>query len=127
MASIAHSRPRGFSVFVSLLLFIVLLGSTSAALARNSYQYTDSVEGDPGDGVLRPQPRDIDPEPVIEDRTFGVLFDSFLIMPTPGGRSGLLIPMLFFAPQQAGQPFPAQDPGPFGTDLRYGGRWHHAP
>ena len=125
MAMIAHSRPRGLFVVFFLLVALSLLGNPSESQARNNYDYTDSSEGDPGDGVLRPRPKIIDPIPEIEVRTFGVEFGSIIFTADPQGRPNLLLPLLFFSPQPIwpGTGASSSGHGPFQPE----GRWTHAP
>jgi hypothetical protein len=84
-------------VILSALLITFLLGFPADSQARNNYNYTDSSEGDPGDGVLRPKPQ-IEPVPEIEVRTFGIEFSTILFAPHADGRPNLLLPLLFFGP-----------------------------
>lgn len=98
MALKAHSRPRGlFALLISLLVFASLFLATASS-AKNLYDFTDSSEGDPGDGVLRPGPEILDPDPVPTPRVFGVQF-------TLGGLSiqhrdqiYLILPLPFYGP-----------------------------
>jgi len=48
---------------VFLFLLVVLFLFAPDTQARNNYDYTDVVEGDPGDGVLRPVPQ-VEPNPI---------------------------------------------------------------
>lgn len=56
MALIAHTRPRGLIASLLALAILAILLPAPGATARNLYEMTDSSEGDPGDGVLRPVP-----------------------------------------------------------------------
>ena len=61
VSRIRWPSPRWALVF--LLLVAVFFISAPDAQARNTYDYTDNVEGDPGDGVLRPVPQ-VEPSPI---------------------------------------------------------------
>ena len=95
MHTTAHFRPRGLAPFCLLLVLFFILGLVTAApsaLARNNYRYTIDQEGDPGDGVLQPATRDVDPEVIPEPRP--------LPEPTPERtwRTPFVLPLLWFGP-----------------------------
>ena len=98
MAMKAHSRPRGLLLVFLSLLFVFALLAPADATARNSYDYTDSSEGDPGDGVLRPTPDIIIPEPLPVPRTFGIIFTADGLFSIHSGQPNLTLPLLFYGP-----------------------------
>lgn len=131
MALIAHSRPRGLfgSFRFAFLLAIFACGFLVAApaQAKNIYEYEDSSEGDPGDGVLRPNPRIVEPIPEPNTHTL-LLFSNMVYF---GGsrfdQSFLLLPLVFY-----GDFFPAGNDGMPRFDRRSRillpeGRWQNAP
>lgn len=127
MAMKAHSRPRGlFALLISLLVLASLFLATASS-AKNPYDFTDSSEGDPGDGVLRPRPEILDPGPVPTPKSFGVFF-------TLGGLSiqhrdqvFLILPLPFYGPTSPAHYSSAVWGGNQHSILRPERGWHNAP
>ena len=131
MALKAQSRPRGLFgsfLFASLLaIFVCGFLTATPVQAKTPYEYVDSSEGDPGDGVLRPIPRIVDPVPVPNHHA-SHLFNSLVFY---GGsrfdQSYLLLPLVFY-----GEIFPAGTDGMRQIENRSRillpeGRWQNAP
>ena len=62
-----------------LILLAALLLPFSGAQARNPYEYTDVVEGDPGDGVLQPGP-EVVPDPKPNSNNFSLPVFQFILI-----------------------------------------------
>lgn len=132
MALPAHSRPRGLfgSFFFASLLAIFLCGilaAAPAAMAKNTYELNDSSEGDPGDGVLRPVPREIDPVPVPNTHVSHLFSSMVFYSGSRFDQSFLLLPLVLYSDF-----FPTGKEGVQRFDHRSRilipeGRWQNAP
>lgn len=132
MALKAQARPRGLfgSYLITSLLAVflcVILVSAPAATAKNIYELYHSSEGDPGDGVLRPIPRIVDPEPVPYSH-FSPLINNVLLF---GGsrydRPFLLLPILFYGEIYPSAPDRGRRFDNRSRILLPDGRWQNAP
>ena len=127
----AHSRHRGLSgsFRFAFILAIFACGFLAAApaQAKNIYDYVDSSEGDPGDGVLRPVPRIIVPDPVPDTLPLTLFSNMVFFGGSRFDQSFLLLPLVFY-----GDIFPAGNDGMPRFDRRSRillpeGRWQNAP
>jgi len=131
MALKAYSRHRGLSgsFLFAFILAIFACGFLAAApaQAKNIYEYVDSSEGDPGDGVLRPDPRIVEPIPVPDTNPLLMFSDLVFFGGSRFDQSYLLLPLVFY-----GDFFPAGIDGMPRFDHRSRillpeGRWQNAP
>lgn len=118
----AHPTRRGLLALLTLLLLFTAV--TAPAFARNRYEMTDDLEGDPGDGVLKPaKPALLLPQTVVvADGTTGRGAWCLPVFVLPSGLPGL--PAVFMLP------VPFRDGGAAwwlrSQDLPSAGRWHDA-
>lgn len=123
-ASPTLSRFLGLTAPLLALAVLALLLPVSPAAARNPYEYVDSSEGDPGDGVLRPVPT-IDlplPTPKPAPAAFTILCFTL----DPGGDYLFDQPVVVLLPAGlVSRGMPAGS-GPF-LMMAAEGRWHDAP
>lgn len=105
-----HNPLRRLLVLLFLLSLLCGFPLTSDSLARNIYIPHDGSEGDPGDGVLNPNPEvQPDPAPIREPLP---LIVSIILLPLPDGG---LQPVLVLRTAPPERPFFME------------GRWHRAP
>ncbi|MBE0567314.1 MAG: hypothetical protein IH621_15250 [Krumholzibacteria bacterium] len=119
----AHPTRRGLLALLTLLLLITAV--TAPAFARNRYEIRDDLEGDPGDGVLKPaKPVDL------------VLPQTVIVVEGTTGRSGWCLPFFLLPSGLPGLPavfvlpVPVRDGGAAwwlpSQDRPSAGRWHDA-
>ena len=118
---VSRIRLAGLRRTMALLfLLVALLLIAPGTQAKNPYNYTDDIEGDPGDGVLQPRPQTV-PEP--EPSPTGYNFPVFALTLVDLGNNQFL--PVFQVSDFSGAPVFMMP-----MHLRWNiseGRWHRAP
>lgn len=109
---------RHLAVWTLFLCLISLLAFPPAATARNPYTMRDGHEGDPGDGVLNPDPV-VDPDPAPKGQSFPIF--SVTIILTADNHFIPVFHVIGFTDHLV-QPL-----AKIGYLAMKEGRWHHAP
>ncbi len=109
---------RCLAVYTLLLCLLSLLAFPPAASARSHYNISDGHEGDPGDGVLNPNPV-VDPQPIPKGDGYP-LFTLTMVL-TEDNR---LLPVFQIIGFTGG---PLQPNTRRGYQPMQEGRWHRAP
>ncbi len=120
---VSHLTRIGRNLAVMLLIFSLasLWLAPSPVFAKNPYIERDGHEGDPGDGVLNPNPQ-VDPDPTPSPKG-PVMFVFHVTMVDMGG--GNIVPVFQLRSETLN--YAANSWSRAVPPLTFEGRWHRAP